>query len=178
MKLGLRYYGDPILRQKAKPVEKITDEIRQLVHDMIETMLHFSGIGLAAPQVGRLLRIYVSNVDYEDEKGEVHLCEPRVYINPVLTNPSDVFVERSEGCLSIPKLYVPVVRPLSVDVEAMDVEGKRFTRNCYGFLARNMMHENDHLNGVLHIDRVKGKRRTELEPALRQIKLQYYRAAP
>lgn len=175
MILDLRYYGDPILRQKAKPVEKITDEIRQLVNDMIETMRHHNGIGLAAPQVGRLVRIFVSPIEYEDEKGELHLGEPRVYINPTLINPSEALVERSEGCLSIPKLYVAVARPLSVEVEAMDLEGKLFRRECYGYLARNMMHENDHLNGVLFIDRVKGKRRTELEPALRQIKQQYHR---
>lgn len=173
MKLDLRYYGDPILRQKAEPVNEITDEIRQFAHDMVETMLAYNGIGLAATQVGRLLRIFVSNVEYEDEEGEVHLCEPIVYINPVLSNPSETLVERSEGCLSIPKLYAPVARPLTVEVEAMDVEGKLFKKECYGYLARNVMHENDHLNGVLYIDRIKGKRRTSLEADLRRIKHQY-----
>lgn len=174
MKLPLRYYGDPILRQKAQPVEAITEEIRQLCLDMIETMLAYNGIGLAAPQVGHLVRIFVSNVAYEDEEGEVHLGDPVVYINPVLVEPSDSLVERSEGCLSIPKLYAAVARPLKITVEAMDIEGKSFTKECYGYHARNIMHENDHLNGVLFIDRIKGKRRTLLEPELRRIKLQYY----
>ncbi len=175
MKLPLRYYGDPVLRQKAEPIEEITDEIRQLAHDMIETMLALNGIGLAAPQVGRMVRLYVSNVDYEDEDGELHLCEPLVYINPVLSNPSDFLDERSEGCLSIPQLHAPVVRPHSIEVEAQDLEGNVFKRVCEGYLARNMMHENDHLNGVLFVDRIKGKRRTQLEPELRRIKQYYFK---
>lgn len=173
MKLNLHYYGDSMLRERAESVEEITDEIRQLVSDMIETMLDFNGIGLAATQVGHKLRIFVSNVDHEDAEGEVHLGEPCVYINPVLSNPSDTLVERNEGCLSIPKLYAPVIRPLTVEVEAMDIDGNIFKRECYGYLARNIMHENDHLNGVLFVDRIKGKRRTLLEPELRRIRQQY-----
>ncbi|NGX62226.1 MAG: Peptide deformylase [Chlamydiae bacterium] len=173
MILEMCYYGDPVLRKKAEPVEEITDEIRQFCADMIETMQHHSGIGLAAPQVGRLLRIFVTNFSHEDEAGEFHLSEPKVFINPVLKNPSDALVERSEGCLSIPKLYDSVVRPLSIDVEAMDLEGNLFQESCYGYQARTRMHENDHLNGVLFVDRIKGKRRTQLEPALRRIKQQY-----
>lgn len=175
MKLDLCYYGDQRLREKAKPVVKITDEIRRFCDDMIETMLAYNGIGLAATQVGRMLRIFVSNVDYEDKEGEIHLCEPIVYINPKLLNPSDLIVERSEGCLSIPKLYAAVARPLTITVEAQDREGKLFTKECYGYLARNVMHENDHLNGILFIDRIKGKRRTQLEPELRRIKQEYYK---
>jgi peptide deformylase len=170
--LRLRYYGDPILRKTAEPVFEITEEVKEICHNMIETMLHYDGIGLAAPQVGYLLRIFVSNVAHEDENGELHLGEPKVYINPTLTNPSDALVERSEGCLSIPKLYAAVVRPLSIDLEATDLEGNRFQETCYGYQARNRMHENDHLNGVLFIDRIKGKRRTALDPALRRIKQQ------
>lgn len=172
-KLALRYYGDPILRQKAVPVESITEEIRQLCQDMIETMLEYKGIGISAPQVGHLLRIFISNVVGEDQNGDLLYDEPKVYINPVITHPSDTIVERSEGCLSIPKLYAAVARPLSIHLEALDMEGNTFTEECYGYVARNRMHENDHLNGVLFIDRIKGKRRDLLEPSLRRIKQQY-----
>jgi peptide deformylase len=172
-KYELKYYGDPVLRKKAKPVEKITPEIIHLVQSMIELMEKHNGCGLAATQVGELYRIFVSNVEYEDDNGEVHLGEPRVYINPVLSDPSEIYVERGEACLSIPKLYLPVERPLEIKVTALDLEGNTFTRECKRFLARNMMHENDHLNGVLFIDRVKGKLRTEAEPYLRKIKQQY-----
>ncbi|MFZ0566181.1 MAG: peptide deformylase [Chlamydiales bacterium] len=175
MILELRYFGDPILRQKAKPVEKITEEIRDLAQNMVESMLHYNGIGLAAPQVGRLLRLFVSNVDHEDEEGEIHLGAPKIFINPKLSHPSQTMVERSEGCLSIPKLYAPVNRPLSVEIEAMDIEGNLFKQEFYGYVARVIMHENDHLNGVLFVDRIKGKKHTELEPILRQIKQRYYK---
>ena len=175
MKLPLHYYGDPALRQKAEPVKEITEEIRTLCRDMVETMLAYNGIGLAATQVGQMVRIFVSNVAFEDKEGEVQLGDPIVYINPVLSEPSDTLVERSEGCLSIPKLYAAVARPLKITVEALDIEGNPFKKECYGYHARNIMHENDHLNGVLFIDRIKGKRRTLLEPELRRIKQQYYK---
>ena len=175
MILQLCYYGDPILRGVAKPVEAITDEIREICYNMAETMKHYDGIGLAAPQVGYLLRIFVSNLEFEDEQGELHLCEPKFYINPILTSPSEALVERNEGCLSIPKLYIPVVRPLTIHLEATNLEGEQFHEECSGYQARNRMHENDHLNGVLTVDRIKGKRRTELEPTLRRIKQQYYK---
>lgn len=173
MILKLRYYGDPILRQTAKSVESITEEIRELCHNMIETMLHSDGVGLAAPQIGVLLRIFVSNVAYEDQNGEIHLSEPKVYINPILTQPSPTLVERSEGCLSVPKLYLAIPRPLSIHLEATDLNGNQFHEECYGYQARNRMHENDHLNGVLFFDRIKGKQRTLLEPELRHIKQHY-----
>lgn len=177
MKLDLRYYGDPILRKKAEPIAEITPEIKQLANDMIETMLAMNGIGLAAPQVGHLLRMFVSIVVGEDENGEILYGEPSIYINPHILNPSEATVERSEGCMSIPQLYLPIIRPLSIRIEATDIEGNPFSRECYGYLARCMMHENDHLNGVLHIDRIKGKKRNEIEPILRRIKLKYYKAS-
>ncbi len=169
----LKYYGDPVLRKKAKPIEEITDEIRDLAYQMIQIMEQYKGCGLAATQVGVLYRLFVSNVEREDENGEVHLGEAKVYINPVISNPSNILVEHSEGCLSIPKLSLPIERPLSITIEATDLEGRRFKKECYGFLARNMMHENDHLNGVLHIDRYKGNREA-VSQALRKIKQTYY----
>lgn len=176
MSLKLKYYGDPVLRKKAEAITEVNDEIKSIAAQMIELMISSRGCGLAANQVGVLLRIFVSNVEKEEQDGTVVYGEPRVYINPVLSNPSKVMVEMNEGCLSIPKLYVPVERPLSVTIEATDINGNRFTKECHGFLARNMMHENDHLNGVLHIDRVKGKKRREIEPILLQIKEKYYKA--
>lgn len=174
MTLKLRYYGDPVLRKKAELISEVNEEIKTLAHEMIDLMLASRGCGLAGNQVGVLLRLFVSNVEREEVDGTVVYGEPKVYINPTLTNPSKVMVEMAEGCLSIPKLYVPVERPLSVTIEATDINGNRFTKECHGFLARNMMHENDHLNGVLHIDRVKGKKRREIDPILQQIKERYY----
>jgi peptide deformylase len=172
--LNLSYYGDPILRKKVSPVEKITDEIRILVDNMNVTMFEKKGVGLAAPQVGVSLAIFISNIDYEDDEGVVHFGETKVYINPKLSNPSSVLVEREEGCLSIPGLYAPVLRPLTIEIEAMDLEGNIFKKECSRYLARCIMHEHDHLEGILFIDRIKGKKRTLLEPELKKIKQQYY----
>ncbi len=171
--LSVRYYGDPILRKKAVLISDITPMIEELAGDMIETMYAYNGIGIAGPQVGHLLRIFVSIVDFEDEAGELHLCDPLIYINPKLLNPSDVMVERSEGCLSIPGVFVPAVRPATVEIEAMDLKGKLFKKKCARLLATHVMHENDHLNGVLNIDRVPSGERKKLEPTLRQIKKKY-----
>lgn len=169
MILDLKYFGDEVLRKKAEPVEKITDEIRELVKNMIATMNRWKGVGIAAPQVGVSLRIFVSNIDFEDDEGEIHFCEPKVYINPVLSNFGEIFVEKSEGCLSIPGLYAPVSRPLRVDVEALNLEEEIFTEKASRYLARCIMHETDHLNGILFIDRIKGKMRRDLEPELKKI---------
>jgi len=171
----MRYYGDPVLRKRAAKITEITDEIKELAALLIKKMHEYKGIGLAAPQIGVLKRIFVICVDHEDEEGEVVVGEPRVFINPVLTNPSEESCERTEGCLSIPELTAPVMRPLTIDIEATDLEGNHFTiKDCWGFLGRVMMHENDHLNGVLFIDHIKGKRRTLLDPILRKIKKEYY----
>lgn len=176
MSLEMRYYGDPILRQKAKEVGEITEEIRGLIQGMKETMRLQKGVGLAAPQVGVLLRIFISNIDYEDDEGEVHyLAEPTVYINPLLSSPSEVLIESSEGCLSIPGLHANVIRPLSIVVEATDLSGNRFKKECSRYLARCMMHENDHLNGVLFVDRIKGKMRDKIEVELKKIKQKFYK---
>lgn len=173
MRLDLTYYGNPILRKKALPVEEITDEIRELVSNMVDTMYETKGLGLAAPQVGVSLAIYVSCIEKEDDEGEIHCGEPQIFINPVLSNPSDVLVEREEGCLSIPGIYGGVVRPLSIDVEATDQEGNQFKITTTRYVARCMMHEYDHLQGILFPDRIKGKRRKEMEPELNKIKMQY-----
>src|SRR5689334_17171765 len=145
MMLKLKYYGHADLRKKAEPINEITEEIRTLAGNMIETMLKSDGCGLAATQVGVMLRLFVSNVSHEDEEGQVHYGEPKVYINPVLSNPSEILIERNEACLSIPKLFGPVVRPLSVTIQATDLNGEPFQKECHAFLARNIMHENDHL---------------------------------
>ncbi len=173
MILDLAYYGDPALRDTAEPIEEITEEIKTLAQDLIATMYHYNGIGLAATQVRRPVRMFVSILYLEDEEGELIYGEPKVFINPVLSEPSDELVERSEGCLSIPKLYAPVIRPYSIKIEALDLNGNPFSEVCTGYVARNRMHEFDHLNGMLYIDRIKGKKRAEIEPLLRRIRMMY-----
>lgn len=140
--LNVRRYGDPILRQKAQPVEAVTPEIRQTLADMLETMYHQVGIGLAAPQVGIGLRIIL--VD-DGPRG------PRVLINPVIVEQRGV-VRGEEGCLSIPGFFGEVERSEWVRVEALDAEGLPLVLEAKGLQARVIQHEMDHLDGVLFID--------------------------
>lgn len=144
MLLRITKIGEEILRRKAQPVEEINDEIRQLANDMLETMIDADGVGLAAPQIGRSIRMFVIMAD-DDVK--------RVFINPQIIKTSNEVGPYDEGCLSIPQVYETIVRPLQVTVQAYDENGKRFTLDADGLLARCIQHENDHLDGVLYIDR-------------------------
>lgn len=176
MELPLTYYGDPILRKKCQPVEKITDEIKKLVADMVDTMEAANGIGLAAPQIGRSLRVFVTCVPIEDEsaEGEYLQGELRVFINPEILEVSEEMSEISEGCLSIPTINGYVERPYSIKVKAMDLEGNPFVMEAFGLDAHCILHENDHINGVLFIDRIRGKERKAIEDKLRKVKETYY----
>jgi peptide deformylase len=139
--LDIHVLGSPVLRAETNPVTAITDDLRRLVDDMFETMRAAQGIGLAAPQVGRLERVAVVDVD----------DEPIVLINPELIAESGS--ERAEeGCLSIPDIYGDVDRAARVTVRAIDLEGKTFEREAGELLARAFQHEIDHLHGKLFID--------------------------
>lgn len=175
MKLSLAYYGDPILRKKSARVDEINDDIRQLVNDMVETMMAHDGMGLAAPQVHRSLALFITCVPIEGADGKMMPGNVvKVYFNPKLSSPSEQTWDYEEGCLSIPRLYGDVNRPVSITVEATDINGQRFTEQLIGLGARVVMHENDHINGVLYIDRLSVEERKLLEPALREIKSKYY----
>lgn len=173
MRLPLTYYGHPILRKKCQKVKELTPEVKQLIANMKESIRPPNEIGLAAPQVGSDLAIFITNVHGIEEDGDLVFGEPRVFINPVLKEPSEERELSSEGCLSIPGLSADVWRPLSVTVEAMDENGKKFEQRFSGFLARIIMHENDHLNGVLFIDRLAPDERKKIEPALQAIKRKF-----
>lgn len=170
MQLKIYHYDHPILRTPCQPIEIITEEIRQLAHDMIETMYAADGVGLAAPQVGYAVRLFVLREYRENEEGHWFLSEPFVYINPVLTDYGKNKLTDTEGCLSIPGLRLPVARPDHITISAMNLEGKLFTETVEGYNARIRMHENDHLNGVLFIDRLSKKERQEIEPFLKKLK--------
>jgi peptide deformylase len=170
VKLKIKYIGNPILREQALEVKEITEEIRELVAKMILLMDELRGVGLAATQVGYLYRIFVIRPEVKTEDGEFALGEPEVYINPVLKNPSKETEVMAEGCLSVPGIHADVERPLSIDVEAIDLEERRISKRVCGFKAREIMHENDHLHGKLFIDRLKEKDRKAVEKELEELK--------
>lgn len=175
-KWSLRYYGDPILREKSKPIEEITDEIKELAQYMIEFADNHNGIGLAAIQLGIPIRLFVLR-DYliEPDGKWVISPEAKVFINPKIISKSEETEPDTEGCLSVPGLQVgPIERPVKVCIEATNLEGEVFTEEREGMNARVSFHENDHLNGVLHIDRVSPNIRKKLESDLQAIKKKYH----
>lgn len=144
MVLEVTKLGEDVLRQVAVPVEEVTDEIRALAEDMFETMLFYEGVGLACPQIGKSIRMFVLMADDEVR---------RVFINPVIIKTSESVSDYDEGCLSIPKIYETISRPDKVTVQALNEKGKPFTLEADGLLARIIQHEYDHLEGILYIDR-------------------------
>ncbi len=156
----VRIYGDPVLREKSQPVTSFDDELRRLVADLYETMRAYDGAGLAAPQVGVPLRLFVVDVPVEDG------TRTRMAIaNPVLSERSgDDTAE--EGCLSMPGVYEDVTRSASVTVRGVDEHGKPVEVIAEGFLARALQHESDHLDGVLFVDRLSPLKRQFLKRQL------------
>jgi peptide deformylase len=147
--LDIVTYGSEILGRKAESVKDIDDAIRRLGADMLEAM-EGKGIGLAGPQVDSPLRIFVTNVEGD---------KPRVFINPEIVLTSRELISFEEGCLSLPRLYLDVIRPEFVRIQAWNEKGRPFTVETDGLLARVIQHEYDHLEGILFIDRLKpGKR--------------------
>lgn len=146
--------GDPVLHAPAAPVETITDEIRQLVSDMFETMDTAPGVGLAAPQVGVGLRLYTySYVDDNDAPWRGVIINPELWMTPLVPGAPDED-EESEGCLSFPGERFPLRRSERVHVTGIDLDGAPVTIDVDGWCARIMQHEFDHLDGILYVDRL------------------------
>ena len=143
--LDIVLYGDPILERKADPVTEFNPDLEVLVGEMFDAMKRDRGIGLAAPQVGVSKRIFV--VEADDDKR-------RVFINPEIIMTSPEIAEYEEGCLSFPGLYFMVKRPASLRIQAFNEKGRPFVLEADGLLARVILHENDHLDGKLFIDRI------------------------
>ena len=140
---------DGVLREKAQPVTAFDSDLKRLVEDMFETMYAAPGIGLAAPQVGVMQRVFVVDVSPRED-----MKEPLAFINPEITWSSDETSVYEEGCLSIPEYYEEVERPARVRMRFQDVEGKEHEIEASGVLATCTQHELDHLDGVLFIDHI------------------------
>ena len=147
--LNIHFLGDRVLRQPAKRVAKVDDQLRNTIKEMLQTMYSAEGIGLAAPQVGIHKQIIVIDIalDQPDEP-------PLVLINPKITKSGIKLCSSEEGCLSIPGVYLEVIRPEQIEVTYKNEQGKPCKLEATGLLARAIQHEMDHLNGVMFVDRV------------------------
>lgn len=133
------------LREVSSPVPCINEDVKRLIDEMFITLKESNGIGLAAPQIGRNIRLFI--VQLEENDG-------MVFINPEIIRTSDEQCSMEEGCLSIPKVYEKVIRPKDVTLQYMDINGRKQLIQATGLLARVIQHEYDHLNGVLFVDRL------------------------
>tara|TARA_B100000965_G_scaffold181343_1_gene151320 strand:- start:459 stop:983 length:525 start_codon:yes stop_codon:yes gene_type:complete len=136
-----------ILRQKSKPVETVGEEERNIMDDMLETMYHANGIGLAAIQIGIPKRIIVMDISKDKEKKN-----PMYFVNPIIKNKNSENSTYEEGCLSVPNYFAEINRPKKCEVDYMDYDGKKKTLSAEGLLATCIQHEIDHLEGILFID--------------------------
>ena len=166
-KCHITHYPAPVLSEPAKPVEKIDDDIRRLVEKMTDIMVEKKGIGLAGPQAGVPLRIFIISLDGSREN-------VRVYINPTVT-PSGELVSAEEGCLSVPGVYTKVRRYSKCTVTATGLDGKEFTEEAEGLYARCLQHESDHLNGMTIAERMGPTARIAHRKQLSRLRKDYER---
>lgn len=157
---------DPRLKEKSKPVDgPVTDELRRLMDDMLETMYAAPGIGLAAIQVGEPLRIIVMDISRDDEPKA-----PRYFVNPEILWKSEEMAPYEEGCLSVPDIYDDVERPARVKLRYMDYNGSQIEEDAEGLYAVCIQHEMDHLEGVLFIDHLSRLKREKVLAKLKKAK--------
>lgn len=143
-------YPDPVLRKETEDVETFDDGLRAIVDGMLERMFESRGVGLAAPQVGLSMRLFVLNDEGDREKPERNMA----LVNPTIKSLDGKKVRLEEGCLSLPGVHADITRPERCTVHAFDAEGNEFEREFDGFVARIIQHEYDHLQGVLLTDRM------------------------
>lgn len=182
MLLPINQYGDSVLRVVCAPVEEVTDELRTLAQDMLETMADANGIGLAAPQIGRNIRMVVIDIPRDEEDSEeepetalvngeekpIQDLMPLVFINPQLEPYGKQYLF-TEGCLSVHNIRANVSRPGRVKAKLTLLDGSVMELDCGGLLARCLQHECDHLDGFLFVDRVSSAARLTLTKKLKRL---------
>lgn len=181
MILRITQYGEPVLREKGKPITRFDPSLRDLALSMIETMHEARGIGLAAQQIGIaamlcVVDLHQDGVDngftysFDGKQPPLDLWMPLVLVNPVIESVSKETDICEEGCLSFPGIHGEIERPDGIQVSFQDTEGKSHTLVCNGYLARCVQHEVDHLNGVLFIDRMEKDSLRDAKAAIRRLK--------
>ncbi len=167
MTLKIINFPHPTLRHASRPVRRVDAELKATIRRMFELMYEANGIGLAANQVDIPLRFFICNLAANPDEGE-----ELVFLNPVLNRPKGS-VEREEGCLSLPGLYAPVVRPDKIHLEAYRLDGEQVQIELDGMLSRVVQHEVDHLEGVLFTDRLSATNEMNVQPALEEFQLEF-----
>ncbi|MBL0926145.1 MAG: peptide deformylase [Phycisphaerales bacterium] len=172
--LRILHYPSKVLREKARPVERVTEEVRAVAARMIDLMNEVEGIGLAAPQVGLAWRMFVCDVPENEDRSASSdppeaTTRPMVCINPRFSEPSRDLVPFEEGCLSLPEIRGDVRRPSQITVTAIGLDGEPFSLRAGGLLARCWQHEHDHLEGVLIIDRMTQLSRMKNQSAVKSL---------
>lgn len=161
-------YNDPVLREETEPINELTDSITELIDNMIETMYNSDGVGLAAPQIGKSLKLFVMDGDpVLEEDEEMHGI--LVFINPVIVEKKGKKIPMDEGCLSIPEVREKVFRPETIIIRYKDKEFQDQEKEFSGWLARIIQHEFDHLNGILFIDYLSSFRKRMVKSDLEEI---------
>ena len=167
-------FGDDVLRQKSSPVAEVTEEVRKLVMNMLETMYASKGLGLAAEQIGRTECVCVIDVPQDVEKEECRADNAAIAMPLILINPEILASEgkqrNEEGCLSFPEINAPITRANQVTVTYLDIKGCRQTVTAKGLLARAVQHEIDHLNGILLVDKMSPMQKLSVSGQLRRLR--------
>ena len=163
MILPIRYYGDSVLKEKAKKVDSVNNQVQELASNLIETMMSEKGLGLAAPQVGVSLRAIAIDI-MDDEK------DAYVLLNPEITYRSKELVTMEEGCLSFPEIYGKIDRHEMIKVNGTKLDGSEVQLELSGLESRVIQHELDHLDGVLFIDRMSASHKIVLKGKLKKLK--------
>ena len=156
-------YPDPVLRRKTRPIASIDETVRAVARRMLELMHEAPGVGLAGPQVGLSWRLFVTNA------GDLDPVD-RVFVNPELALGRGEMEVATEGCLSLPEIDVQVRRPVHADITATGLDGERFSMSADELLARIWQHENDHLDGVLIVDRMSQMDRLSTRRVLKEMR--------
>ena len=162
MPLEIITYPHPTLRHVSQSIQRVDGELKQIIREMFELMYSANGVGLAANQVDLPFRLFVMNLAANPDEGE-----ELAFINPVISRPRGN-EEREEGCLSIPGVYAPVVRPSKIHFNAYKLDGTEVDEEVDGMMARVIQHETDHLDGVLFIDRLSATAKLETEAELHE----------
>ena len=163
--LPIKIYGEEVLRQQAKSIENIDGKVAQFLDDLNQTMIEAKGLGLAANQVGRTVRAFSIDLSQFDV-----LAQPTVIINPEVMEMNGEIVIGEEGCLSFPGLYQMIERPKKITIKSINLDGKEYYTEAEGLIARVILHEIDHLDGVLFVDKLTSAQRDLIKSKLKRIK--------